>query len=251
MGTARRWRVDEPRHAVRVVGTPMPAGAIIAVVVTAAAGVTAAVVLSAATLAPKPSQPAGSLPTTHAAASLRPAVGPGMLRGNGTPPVVLASTVTLLADGDAPTVELADGVTVTVAAGWTVDSLDEFSARLYNSDHSAAIIAGAGHAVTSEIGQETLRHMRYRVIQDSGLTNVQEDWQLVQPVQGKNFTQKLQVKFTADQQTDRGTVQLYGKSVTLFNPSTQEAGSFTFYAAGTDALNAVEPDATSMLASML
>ena len=68
-------------------------------------------------------------------------------------------------------------------------------------------------------GQDTLR---------SGLTNVVEEPQGVQTVQGNNFTQSLQVNYTADRQTHQGTMQLYGIWVTLFNASTQIVGFIDF-----------------------
>ena len=83
------------------------------------------------------------------------------------------------------------------------------------------------------------------------LTNVVEEPQGVQTVQGKNFTQSLQVNYTANRQTDQRTTQLYGMWTTLFNASTQIAGFIDFCAISPDAFQTALPDAKNMLASMM
>ncbi len=195
--------------------------AIIVVVVMLAAGVTAAVVFSGPSTQPKPPRTGpggGVVPTPHAL-------------GGGT-------------------INFPDGVTLTVAPGWTIVQSSQTWVLLANSDNSALMEADSGKPAMPDIteeagfmaGQDTLR---------SGLTNVVEEPQGVQTVQGNNFTQSLQVNYTANRQTNQGTTQLYGIWVTLFNASTQIVGFIDFRANSPDAFQAALPDAKSMLASML
>ncbi len=195
--------------------------AIIAVVVMLAAGVTAAVVFSGPSTQPKPPRTgpgSGVVPTPHAL-------------GGGT-------------------INFPDGVTLTVAPGWTIVQPSQTWVLLANSDNSALMEADSGKPAMPDIteeagfiaGQDTLR---------SGLTNVVQEPQGVQTVQGNNFTQSLQVNYTANRQTNQATMQLYGIWTTLFNASTQIIGFIDFRANSPDAFQAALPDAKSMLASML
>jgi hypothetical protein len=194
--------------------------AIIVVVVMLAAGVTAAVVFSGPSTQPKPPRTgpgSGVVPTPHAL-------------GGGT-------------------INFPDGVTLTVAPGWTIVQSSQTWVLLANSDNSALMEADSGKSAMPDIteeagfmaGQDTLR---------SGLTNVVEEPQGVQAVQGTHFTQSLQVNYTANRQTHQGTMQLYGIWVTLLNASTQKTGFIDFRAISPDAFQAALPDAKSMLASM-
>jgi hypothetical protein len=199
--------------------------AIIAVVVILAAGVTAAVVFSGPSTQPKPPRtgPGGGVfPTTHGAAS--PAAG-------------------------GRTINFPDGVTLTVAPGWTITQSRQTGVWLANSDNSALMEADSGKPAMPDItveagfltGQGTIL---------SGLTNVVQEPQGVQTVRGNHFTQSLQVNYTANRQTNQGTMQLYGIWVTLFNASTQISGFIDFRAGSTDAFQTALPDVNSMIASM-
>jgi hypothetical protein len=195
--------------------------AIIVVVVMLAAGVTAAVVFSGPSAQPKPPRTGpggGVVPTPHAL-------------GGGT-------------------INFPDGVTLTVAPGWTVVQSSQTWVLLANSDNSALMKAESGKPPISDITEEA----GFMAGQDavlSGLTNVVQELQGVQTVQGNNFTQSLQVNYTANRQTNQGTMQLYGIWTTLFSASTQIGGFIDFRAISPDAFQAALPDAKSMLASML
>jgi hypothetical protein len=192
--------------------------AIIGVVVALAAGITAAVVFSGSSTEPKPpSTGAGVAPTPHAAGG--------------------------------QTINLPDGVTLTAAPGWTVVDSSQTWVLLANSDNSALMEVESGKSSMRDITQEA--GFMAGLYATDRLTNVIEEPQAVQPVQGKNFTQSLQVNYTANRQTDQGTMQLYGIWTTLFNASTQIAGFIDFSAISPDAFQAALPDAKSMLASML
>jgi hypothetical protein len=194
--------------------------AIIAVVVILAAGVTAAVVFSGPSTQPKP-----------------PRTGPG----GGVVPTPHA-----LVGG---TIKFPDGVTLTVAPGWTIVQSSQTWVLLANSDNSALMEADFGKPPMPDITTEAGFMAGQATF--SGLTNVVEEPQGVQTVQGNNFTQSLQVNYTANRETNQGTMQLYGIWVTLFNASTQIAGFIDFRAISPDAFQAALPDAKSMLASML
>jgi hypothetical protein len=193
--------------------------AIIGVVVLLAAGVTAAVVFSGPSTHPKP-----------------PRTGPG-------------SGVAPTPHGLGQTINLPNGVTLTMAPGWTIVESSPTWVVLANSDNSALMEAESGKAAMTEITQEA--GFMAGLYATNRLTNVIEEPQGVQTVQGKNFTQSLQVNYTANRQTDQGTMQLYGIWTTLFNASTRIAGFIDFSAISPDAFQAALPDAKSMLASMM
>jgi hypothetical protein len=194
--------------------------AIIVVVVMLAAGVTAAVVFSGPLTQPKPPRTGpggGVVPTPHAL-------------GGGT-------------------INFPDGVTLTVAPGWTIVQSSQTWVLLANSDNSALMEADSGKPAMPDITEEAGFMAGLRMT--SRLTNAVQEPQGVQPVQGNNFTQSLQVNYTANRQTNQGTMQVYGIWTTLFNASTQIAGFMDFRAISPDAFQAALPDAKSMLASML
>ena len=193
--------------------------AIIAVVVLLAAGFTAAVVFSGPLTQPKPPRTGpveGVVPTPHAL-------------GGGT-------------------INFADGVPLTVAPGWTIVQSSQTWVLLANRDNSALMEADSRKSAMPDITEEA----GFRAgLATNGLTNAVEEPQGVQTVQGKNFTQSLQVNYTANRETNQGTMQLYGTWTTLFNASTQIVGFIDFRAVSPDAFQAALPDAKSMLASML
>jgi hypothetical protein len=225
--------------------------AIVAAVVVIAAVVSVAVALSGPSTRPAPPGEGGSgriAPHSAAAArSIHPAVGKfdQSLWGR----VALASTTTSLAAGTATTINLVNGINMTVAPGWTVTHQGQQSADLFNSDQSAALFVLAGAADASDIVQESASLIN-QDIQSSGLTNVQQRPAQPQPLQGKNFQQLLEVDYTANIQTAQGTDQIYGGWVTLYNSITGASGFFNLYAGSHDAFKAALPDAASMMVSM-
>jgi hypothetical protein len=225
--------------------------AIVAVIVVIAAAVSVAVVLGGSATHPTPpGQGGGGMIAPHSAAaagSIRPAMGQFGQSPWGS--VALASSTTSLAAGTASTINLVDGINMTVAPGWTVTRQGQQSADLFNSNQSAALFVVAGGADTSDIGQESTLLINQN-IQSSGLTNVQQHAAQPQPLQGKNFQQLLEVDYTANIQTNQGTDQIYGGWVTLFNSTTGGSGFFNLYAGSQDAFKAALPDAASMMVSM-
>ena len=230
--------------------------AVVAVVVIVAAAVTAAVVFSGPPTQPKPptTGPRGIVPTTHATASIHPAFMPGIEHSAGIGNVVLASTMTPLAAGGASTVDLGKGVTMIVAPGWTLTDQKQGFANLLKGDQRSATAVfevAVNNADTPDIGQESALTIN-GAIQANGLTNVQQQPHGgVQTVQGKNFTQALQVNYTANSQVSQGTMQVYGIFVTLLNPSTQVGAFIDVWTLSQGDLQAALPDASSMIGSML
>jgi hypothetical protein len=224
--------------------------AIVVAVVVIAAVVSVAVALSGPATRPAPPGEGGSgRIAPHSAAAARSIHGMGKFDQNPWGRVALASTTTSLAAGTPSTINLVNGINMTVAPGWTVTHQGQQSADLFNSDQSAALFVLAGSADRSDIGQESTSLINQN-IQSSGLTNVQQRPAQPQRLQGKNFQQLLEIDYTADIQTDQGTDQIYGGWVTLYNSTTGASGFFNLYAESPGTFKAALPDAASMMASM-
>jgi hypothetical protein len=195
----------------------------------------------------------------HAAAAghylYRMAMVVALLAGTAGGPVVgnpaLASTTTALADGG--TVSFPDGVSVTVAPGWTI--YKQWIPGFWANDNAntAQIQVTSGNAPHAPDIKGDMAFMINDDINAEPLTNVVQspDPSGVQSVQGKNFTQELLVGYTADVQTDQGTVQLTGVWIQLFNPSTKLDGFIDVFAQNSGDLQQAIPDAKTMIASML
>lgn len=223
--------------------------AIVAVIVVIAAVVSVAVVMSGKATHPKPPGQGGSgrIAPHSAAAAVPPTMGQTGESAWGR--VDLASSTTSATGGTVTTINLVDGISMTVAPGWTVTHQGQQSADLFNSNQSAALFVVAGSTDTSDIGQESTSLINQN-IKSAGLTNVQQHPTQPQPLQGKNFQQLIEVDYTANIQTDQGTDQIYGGWVTLYNSTTGGSGFFNLYAGSQDAFTAALPDAASMMASM-
>jgi hypothetical protein len=225
--------------------------AIVAVVVVVAAAASLAVVMSGTATHPTPPGQGGSgrIAPHRASATGSLHRTPGQ-SGNGPwGSVALASSSSSLAAGSAATVNLADGISMTVAPGWTITRQGQGSASLSNRDQTAVLFATAGDADTPDIGQESSMLIN-QVIQGGGLTNVQQTLTPVESVQGKNFQKLLEVDYTANVQTNQGTDQLYGGWVTFHNASTGMSGFLDFYAPTQALFKAALPDAAQMMVSM-
>jgi hypothetical protein len=225
--------------------------AIVAVVVVVAAAVSVAVVMGGAATHPTPPGQGGSGRIAPHSASATGAIHRTIGQSGQSPwgSVALASSTTSLAAGAAATVNLVDGINMTVAPGWTVTRQGQQSADLINSDQSADLFVDAGSANTSDIGQESSMLINQN-IQSAGLTNVQQYPAQPQPLQGKNFNQLLEVDYTANLQTNQGTDQIYGGWVTLYNSVTGVSGLFNLYAGSQDTFKAALSDAAQMMVSM-
>ena len=225
--------------------------AIVAVVVVVAAAASLAVVMRGAAIRPTPPGQGGSgrISPHRASASGSVHRAPGQSSNSPWGSVILASTSTSLAAGAAATVNLVDGISLTVAPGWKITRQGQGSASLSNRDQTAALFVLAGDADTSDITQESSLLIN-QVIQGGGLTNVQQSATPPEPVQGKNFQWILESDYTANVQTNQGTDQLYGGWVTFFNAATGMSGFMDFYAPTQALFKASVPDAAQMMVSM-
>lgn len=227
--------------------------AIIAVVVIIAAGVTAVVVCSGPAKTPTPPAIGGTYGRARAQAS--GSVQPGIFDDGGNPRarVVLASTMTALADTNASTFDFGGGITMTIAPGWTISQQNSGWVAMLNGDKSVGMYAVAGGADTADINSEAALLIKNE-IKTVGFTNVQQDQQAtVLPVKGgKNFLQSLAIAYTANLQTNQGTQQGYGVWITLFNQSTKTAAFIDADASNLNALQrAYSSDIVGMINSMV
>jgi len=164
--------------------------------------------------------------------------------------VLLASTTSLLADGGT-TVNFVDGVTLTVASGWTITKSWDTGIWAHNGGNTAQIGISTGKPHAPDITGE----MAWLINADTtvlGYTNVVRDPYPdgAQAVHGKNFTQAFLVGYTADYQSDQGTINYQGFWVVLFNLSTQLSACINLRA-GAGTLDAAMPAAHDMIGSML
>jgi hypothetical protein len=216
-----------------------------------AAVVSVAVALSGPSTRPAPPGEGGiGRIAPHSAAAAR-SIRPGIGKFGQSPwgRVALVSTMTSLAAGTASTINLVDGINMTVAPGWTVVHQGDQSADLFNSYQSAALFVVVAGVDASDIGQESTSLIN-QSIQTAGLTNVHQRPAPVQSLQGRNFQQLLEVDYTANIQTDQGTDQIYGGWVTLYNSKTGASGFFNLYADSRNAFEQALADAASMMVSM-
>ncbi|HEY0804074.1 MAG TPA: hypothetical protein VGD84_03375 [Pseudonocardiaceae bacterium] len=223
---------------------------IVAVVIVIATVVSVAVIMGGeATHPAPPGQGGGPRLAPHgasAAGSIQHTVGqPGEQRWGS---VALASN-TSLAAGTATTINLVNGISVTVAPGWTVTRQGQQSADLFNGDRSAGLFVVAGTADTPDIRQESTALLNLN-IRSNGLTNVQETPAQPTPVQGRNFQEVLEVDYTGDVQTNQGTMQIWGGWVTLYSASTHMSGLLNLFANSQAVFNAAAHDAAAMMVSM-
>jgi hypothetical protein len=184
----------------------------------------------------------------------RMAIAVALLAGTAGGPVVgnpaLASTTKALAGGGS--FNFPDGISVTIAPGWTISSSWTSGVIAVNSANTASIelLSGAPHA--SDINGD-MAFMINDDINVEPLTNVVQspDPSGVQSVQGSNFTQELLVGYTADQQSDQGTSQFTGVWMVLFNPATRLDAFIDLVAQNSGDLQQAIPDAKTMIGSML
>jgi hypothetical protein len=185
----------------------------------------------------------------------RIAIAVALLAGTAGGPVVgnpvLASTTKPLADGGT-TVNLSDGISVTVAPGWTICGASNSWFWANDNANTAQISVTSGTEHAPDINGEMAWNINDE-INVQPLTNVVQspDPNGVQSLQGRNFTQELLVGYTADQQTNQGALQLTGVWIDLFNPSTQLGAFINLVAQNSGDLQQAIPDAKTMIGSFL
>jgi hypothetical protein len=182
---------------------------------------------------------------TGITAAIRPATG----SAHGA--VTLSSTMTPLADGGT-TGNYTNGITLTLAPGWTIMNSNKGGIWARNSGNTASIEIDTGHPHAPDINGD-LAWLISADIDANGYTNVVQQPSAggVQTVQGKHFTQQLMVDYTANQQLLIGTKQLFGIWMGLFNLSTQQDAFIDLRAPSVEDLGLAIPDAKRMIGSIL
>lgn len=223
--------------------------AVIVVVVAVAAAISLAVAEGGASTPPTPPGHGGTIAPGAAAAAgaLLPAPGrPGELRSGN---MHLASVTKPLALSFGP-IDLGSGVSVAPAQGWTILNRDRQWVDLINAGHDAIVYASVGKANTQDIVSEANTLINQN-IRSGGLTNVQQNSSARPvPLQGKNFQQLIELDYTADAQTNQGTMQIWGGWIVLYNSSTEISAFYNYFANSQDTFKSSLPDAGSMLVSM-
>jgi hypothetical protein len=222
--------------------------AVVAVIAVIAAAVSLAVAEGGPSTRPTPEQSGQLSPQAASAAGLfYPA--PGRAGETRLGQVTLTSTTAPLAVGTSSSILLGSGVAVTPAPGWTIVKQGRQYVYLVNPGQDAEVYASEGSSNAPDITQESAFIIN-NFVQSSGLTNVQQTSGPVTSIQGKNFQQLLEVDYTADQQTNQGTAELWGAWVTLYNPATKSSGSLDLWAFSPAAFKGALRDAAAMMVSM-
>lgn len=223
---------------------------IVAAVVIVAGGVTAAILL---TTRPSPAPPSDTGPFLVPSTSSQPAP-----TTTSRPPLTTTATPSITRSPAPQTsatpagaIPIADGISITLAPGWTVDTQDGGSILIFNADGSAGMLVMVGKADSTDIKQVLSDNIQQET--NTGvLTNVQlGEFTDVQPLQSPRFQQMLLVKYTAVMSMQQGTIQQYGIFGELLNPSTRETAFIDLFGISVDDVKAATQDADAMVASML
>jgi hypothetical protein len=222
---------------------------IVVVIVLIAAGVTAAVVFGkkeTTTQTPPQPGPPGQIvgmpltaPTPHG----MPAV--VALMSSGMP---LAGE-TMLAVSGKP-VEVVEGVSITPADGWTVDTQDKGLVILMNADKTAMLFVAAG-VTDSKDAAQVLDADIQKFVEENGLANTKVTKPKTGTLDSKNFQEVVSRGFTGDLETQQGTINLVGMFAELMNTSTGMSAFIVFNAPSEDDYDAAADDADSMIGSLL
>jgi hypothetical protein len=227
--------------------------AIIAVILLVAAGVTAPIVFSGNETHPTPPPaPTGGHLSTAATAQLG-----GAARGRETlGPIVLAAKMFPQASGPlsaGSSVEVGGGITLTPAAGWSVESTGKNAVLLINGASTAEFFVTVGKASSTDIAQELSNDIaNYTKSSSSVLSNVQVT-NKGQPtsVQSSHFQQELGAGYSGSLQTQQGTISVVGVFLELLNTSNGGSAFVDVHAVNKNALQPAAKDGDSMVNSML
>lgn len=180
-----------------------------------------------------------------AAVLLTGATGPA---GQRPRPLAPAAVALLAADP----VEIAQGISITPAPGWTVGDRGPDWVALYNADSSAQMQV----AVRTANGTDVVAVLQSDVDQLTGkpssdLLNLRNlTAPITKTVQGNNFQQKASIDYTADVSSPRRTVPVLGTFIELLNPSTQLSAFIDFRQNDNATIRAAR-DGGAMVDSML
>lgn len=177
--------------------------------------------------------------------------------GLGAAPLDYRSTVTKpnapapLSTGDG-VVDIGDGLSMTLAKGWTVEDKGDHYAILLKSDSTAELAAMSGKVGGTDavvVLEADINHLING--RNSALGNVKLGDPQRMSLQSRNFQQEAAVPYWADLSIQKGTIPVYGVFVELLNTKTGEAVFFDLHATSADALDTAAGDTDRMINSLL
>lgn len=199
---------------------PVAVAATIIGIIFVAAAVTAAIVLSGVTNPPEPSRPALD---GHA-----PAAAPAAARG-GPEPVAperfshpsAGKWGVAIALTSAGAINIANGISLTPAPGWTLTNRGPNWITLYNADSTARIQVEVKTAGGPDILAELQADInRLTSTPTTGLTNVTNlSGPTTKALHSANFQQQASIDYTADISTQQGIIPVLGVFDELLNTS--------------------------------
>lgn len=149
-------------------------------------------------------------------------------------------------------IAVAQGISITPAAGWTLQNRGPNWVTLYNADSTARMqveVKPAGGTDIVDLLEADVN--RLTSAPSTGLTNVVNlSGPATKTVQGANFQQRASIDYTADVSTQQGTIPILGVFDELLNPSRRLSAFIDFRQDG-DATTHAAADGGMMLNSML
>ncbi len=216
---------------------PVAIVAVIALVLLIAAAVTALIVLGGT---PSPHKPPPMLPDSHGAAAAPKATDKPAARG---------MAVKLTA---ADPVDIAQGISTTLAPGWTLADRGPNSVTLYNGDSTARMqveVKPAGGTDVVAVLQADINRLTGTA--STGLTNVVYlSGPATKTLSRATFQQQASIDYTADISTQQGTVPILGAFDELLNTSNQ-LSAFIDYRQDGNSTTQSASDGGMMIRSML
>jgi hypothetical protein len=148
-------------------------------------------------------------------------------------------------------IELASGISVTPAPGWTVGNQGPGWVTLHNpfstSEMEVKVKPSKGTDVAAVL-QNDIAHLSN--VSTTGLTNVRDlGAPNVTPLPGPNFLQQASVSYNADGSSRSGPLPVTGWFTELLNPSTHQS-AFVVFSQNGDAPIKADGDAQAMLDSL-
>ncbi|TVS89712.1 hypothetical protein FPZ47_03860 [Mycobacterium helveticum] len=149
-------------------------------------------------------------------------------------------------------VDIAQGISITPAPGWTVGDRGPDWVALYNADSSAQLQV----TVRTADGTDVVAVLQGDIDQltskpSSDLTNVRNlTGPIIKMLQGNNFQQKASIDYTADVSSPRRTVPVLGTFSELLNTSTR-LSAFIDFRQNDNATAQAAQDGGAMIDSML
>ncbi|PRI16818.1 hypothetical protein B2J96_03655 [Mycobacterium shigaense] len=148
-------------------------------------------------------------------------------------------------------VEVAPGVSVTPAPGWSVGNQGPGWVLLHNVFSSAEMEVRVKPATGTDpvaVLQDDINNLGATV---TGLSNVKDlSAPIATTVAGANFQKKAFIDYTADGASQLGAIPVIGAFIELLNPSTHQSAFIVFTQNG-DATTHVDADGGAMIDSML